>query len=453
MSGETEKVTMKESELTALIEKVADKKATAIMEEKADEYLKKSLEEKIGVLSEETDGKIDAEIEKVLAKIKPDTKLQDEEQKVSEEFGIVKDASLSDVQQAQGEYLKAIIDFKEKKKFDPRLRFVDRAGNIIKTAGHMAEGDDSQGGFLVPEVFKADLQMIALENSIVRPNGATIIPPVKTDSLKIPYVNDITHASTVFGGVQAYWTAEAAEKSLSKPTFGQMELVPHKLAGVTYLSHELRDDSAIAIVPLIKRMFGSAWGYFEDDAFINGTGVGQPLGILNCNCLKVVLRNTANRVMLEDLAEMYACMLPPSHGFAIWVINPGVIPDLIELGTGNAADASGKNLIWIDSSGGAAKKPPMKILGRPVFISEKMQSLGTQGDIGYFDLRYYFIFDRQPITIDFSSHVAFTTDEDCWRFVLRVAGQCWPSATITPRNAAAPVTTQSPFVVLDANTS
>jgi HK97 family phage major capsid protein len=317
----------------------------------------------------------------------------------------------------------------------------------------MVEADDSQGGFLVPEVFKADLQMIALENSIVRPNGATIIPPVKTDSLKIPYVNDVDHSSTVFGGVQASWTAEAVLKDATKPTFGQMELVPHKLAGITYISHELRDDSAIALVPLIKRMFGSAWGYFEDDAFINGTGVGQPLGILNCNALKVVLRHTANMVTLQDLAEMYACMLPPSHGFAIWVINPGVIPNLIELGTGNAAGASGKNLIWIDSSGGAAKKPPMKILGRPVFISEKMQALGTQGDIGYFDLRYYFIFDRQPITIDFSSHVAFTTDEDCWRFVLRVAGQCWPAATITPRNAAAPVTTQSPFVVLDAATS
>ena len=295
--------------------------------------------------------------------------------------------------------------------------------------------------------------MIALENAIVRPNGATVIPPIRTDSVKIPYVNDISHASTVYGGVLPAWTAEAAEKSPTKPTFGQMELTPHKLAGITYTSNELLADSAIALEPLIKRMFGTAHGYFEDLAFLAGTGVGQPLGILNCNCLKTVFRNTVNRVFFEDLREMYACMLGPSHPYAVWVINPGVLPDLIGMISGDAAPAAASNPIWINRDMGAANPIPGRIFGRPFFISEKMPSLGTQGDIGYFDMRYYFIFDRQPITIDVFTHVAFTTDETCWRFVLRVAGQCWPPATITPRNAAAPVTTQSPFVVLAATTS
>ena len=429
----TEKVTMKESELTTLIENEAGK----VAEKKLSEFMEKSLEDRLKTLNEENQGLMDEEIQKALAKIKPDHELE----KATEE---------ADKFSEPVEFLDAVVDFKTRKKFDPRLRFVDNSGNIIKVAGHMEEGEDSQGGFLVPEVFRADLQMIALENSIVRPNGATIIPPIKTDSLKIPYVDDTSHATTVFGGVQASWTAEAAAKDLTKPKFGQMELTPHKLAGITYLSHELRDDSAIALVPLIKRMFGSAWGYFEDDAFINGNGVGQPLGILNCNCLKVVNRNTLLRVMIEDLAEMYACMLPGSHDYGVWVINPGVIPELLEMGSGNAADASGKILVFTKDVQG---KPRWEIWGRPVFFSEKMPTLGTQGDIGFFDMRYYFIFDRQPITIDFSSHVAFTTDEDCWRFVLRVAGQCWPAQTITPRNAAAPVTTQSPFVVLGATTS
>lgn len=433
MSEEKEKVTIKESELNELIEK----EASQAVEKKFDEFMEKSFDEKLKILNEEARGTIEGQIQKALAEIKPDPELE----KGIEEANKFKEPA---------EFLDAVIGFKTKKKFDPRLRFVDNSGNIIKTAGHMEEGEDSQGGFLVPEVFRADLQMIALENSVVRPNGATVIPPIKTDSLKIPYVNDTSHVTTVYGGVQAAWTAEAAAKTPTKPTFGQMELTPHKLAGITYLSHELRDDSAIALVPLIKRMFGSAWGYFEDDAFINGTGVGQPLGILNCNCLKTVFRHTVNRVMLEDLAEMYACMLDASRDYGVWVINPGVIPELLELGSGNAADASGKILVFTKDVQG---RPRWEIWGRPVFFSEKMQALGTQGDIGFFDMRYYFIFDRQPITIDFSSHVAFATDEDCWRFVLRVAGQCWPAQTITPRHAAAPVTTQSPFVVLNATTS
>lgn len=434
----TEKKTMTEDELNQQILDTTKKHL--------DEFAKKAVEDQLGELAEGIKVDLDSKMKEILAGLKS----TEEEEKEEEAKDRGKDF------ESPEEYLDAVIKAKDiglaKRVVDPRLTFITARGEF-KTAGHMEEGEDSQGGFLVPEVFRPDLQMIALENSIVRPNGATIIPPIKTDSVKIPYVDDTSHATTVFGGVNAYWTAEAASKTASKPTFGQLELTPHKLCGTTYLSHELRDDSAIAIVPLIKRMFGSAYGYFTDDAFLNGTGVGQPMGIQNCACLKVVLRNTANRVFFEDLREMYACMLPTSHPYAVWVINPSVLPDLIGMTSGDVAPAAATNPIWINRDMGAQNPIPGRIFGRPFFISEKMPSLGTQGDVGYFDMRYYLIFDRQPITIDFSSHVAFTTDEDCWRFVLRVAGQCWPQSVLTPRNAAAPVTSISPFVVLDNATS
>lgn len=437
MNGENvEKKTMTEAELN---QQILD-----TMSEKLDEFAKKAVEDQLAELAEGSETILDKKKAKeVLDGLKPTEEMEEAEER-GNDF------------ETPEEYLDAIIKAKDigraKRVVDPRLSFVTSRGDI-KTAGHMVEGDDSQGGFLVAGVFKPDLKQIALENSIVIPNGATVIPPVKTDSIKVPYIDDTSHATTVFGGVQAKWTAEKGTKSATKPTFGQLELTPHKLAGVTYLSHELREDSAIAIVPLIKRMFGSAWGYFTDLAYLNGTGAGQPLGIQNCACLKTVFRNTANRVFFEDLREMYACMLPASHPYAVWVINPSVLPDLIGMTAGDAAPAAGSNPIWINRDMGAQNPIPGRIFGRPFFISEKMPGLGTQGDVGYFDLRYYLVFDRQPITIDFSSHVAFTTDEDCWRFVLRTAGQCWPQSVLTPRNAAAPVTSISPFVVLDDATS
>jgi HK97 family phage major capsid protein len=347
-----------------------------------------------------------------------------------------------------GEYLTAVYKARAGRGVDNRLTYLNskgQIGQIEKTAGHMQIGDDSQGGFLVPEIYRNELYMLALESSIVRPR-ATVIP-MTTDSLKIPYVNDTNHTSTVFGGVAWTWTAEREAKTATKPTFGQMEFTPHKMAGLTYSSNELLADSAIALVPLIRRMFGEAWAYGEDDAFLVGTGAGQPLGIQNCGCMINVLRNTANRVMVEDLAEMWSRLQPTSKRNAFWVINPTVLPELIELGSGNAADASGKNLVWINNM---AEAHPVRILGRPVLESEKMQALGTAGDIGLYDFRYYLIGDRQPITIDASTHVAFTTDETCWRFVLRVAGMCWPQAALTRRRGG---NTQSPFVQLSANTS
>jgi len=418
---------MKESQVDELIEKKVDQtteeKVNAMLEEAktgisdyVKDQLKEQLDESLKALKTDPDPEVDKAEEK------------------AKEF------------KSFGEYLTSVRNYRKDGTPDARLTFIDGKGNVsAKTAGHMEIGEDSQGGFLVPEVYRAQLYALNLETSVVRPR-ATIIP-MTTDSTKIPYVNDTSHASTVFGGVWAYWTAEAAQKTPTKPTFGQMELTPHKLAGMTYSSNELMDDSAIALVPLIRRQFGQAWGYVEDDAFLTGSGAGQPLGIQNCNCVINNFRNTANRVMIEDLAEMYMRMLPTSHGSAYWVINPTVIPELLEMGSGNAADASGKNLVYIDRVQDA---PVWKIFGRPVLISEKMQALGTAGDIGYYDFRYYLIGDRQPITIDASTHLRFDYDETAWRFVLRVAGMCWPQSAITTRRGG---TTQSPFVQLHANTS
>ena len=436
----TEKVVMKESELNQLI-------ATKT-KEGLKEFAEKEIGEKVDILLKEqkesfgeyAKDELKEQFQDLVSKFKIDPAIAEAEEKGT------KFKSL-------GDFLLSIRKFRVNRDLDDRLAFIGKDGKVDKTAGHMEIGEDSQGGFLVPEVYRADLQMIALENSIVRNNGATIIPPIKTDSVKIPYVNDVSHATTVFGGVQAQWTAEAALKPSTKPTFGQMELIPKKLAGLTYTSNELLADSAIALEPLIKKMFGSAWGYFEDLAFIAGTGVGQPLGILNCACLKVVNRHALLHVLFEDLREMFACMLGPSHPYAIWVINQSVLPDLIGMTAQDAVPGANTNPIWINREMGAENPIPGRIFGRPFFITEKVPALGTQGDIGYFDMRYYFIFDRQPITIDVSTHVAFTVDETCWRFVLRVAGQCWPPIPLTPRNAAAPVTTISPFVVLGAATS
>lgn len=377
--------------------------------------------------------------------------LQDATNKLKAELKPVDDAETKAVATGEkkfksfGDFLRSIRRVRSGQGQDERLKKLYVPFSVEKTTGHMEVGDDSQGGFLVPEEYRMQLLEFALENSVVRPR-ATVLP-MTTDSLKIPFVNDTSHASSVFGGVVAYWTAEAAAKTASKPTFGQLELTPHKLAGLTYASNELEADSAIPLQTLITRQFGSAWGYYEDDAFLQGVGAGQPLGVFNCGCLKSVLRNTANRVMYEDLAEVYQSMLPSSLNTAIWVIHPTVMAELIELGSGNAADASGKILIWQTD---AKVGPTWTIFGRPVIISEKLQALGTAGDILFADFRYYLIGDRQSMTIDSSTHVAFTSDETCWRFVLRVAGQCWPQTTLTSRRGAH---TFSPFVQLSAATS
>jgi len=344
-------------------------------------------------------------------------------------------------------FLDSIYRSRKSGTLDPRLAklYVEEKGGA-GTTGHSEIADDSMGGFLVPEVYRADLQELAIEDEIVRRCGPTVIP-MTTDSLKIPYVADPSHVSSLFGGIIAYWTAEAAQKSGTAPLFGQMELTPHKLAGITYASNELLADSAIALEPMLKRQFAKAWAWNEDYAFLRGSGAGMPLGVLNCGCLSSVYRAVVSHISYDDIAKMYAAMLPTSLNRAVWVINPSVIPELITMGTKYLSTEYTRILVFQPD---AHLGINWTLLGRPVFITEKLPHLATANDIIFADFSYYLIGDRQPITIDASTHIRFDYDETAWRFVLRVAGQCWPQTKLTLKDNSA---TYSPFVGLASTTS
>ncbi len=318
--------------------------------------------------------------------------------------------------------------------FDSRLEklAVDKALN---------EGQGDQGGFVVPEEFRGDLLSLSMEQAIVRPRAFTI--PMATPTVRVPTIRDTTHASNVFGGVQAYWLAESGSVTASEPTFAQLALTAKKLTGYTTVSNELLMDSAIPLEALLNRLFGEAIMFFEDDAFLNGDGAGEPLGILGAGCTVSVAKESgqaATTVVWENIVNMYSRMLPSSLNRAVWVAHNDTFP---QLATMSLAVGTGGSAVWINNG---IAGPPMTILGRPVLFTEKCKTLGTTGDIYFADFGYYVIGDRQSLTVSASPHVRFTNDETVYRFVERLDGRPWLESAITPRNGS---NTLSPFVKLD----
>ena len=326
-----------------------------------------------------------------------------------------------------GEFLRAIHPMMNRGQLDTRLK----ANN---------ESDGGSGGFLVPDEFVARMLMLSLEPAIVRPRAFVI--PMTTLSIRVPGVRDTSHASTVFGGVRAYWLAESGAVTESNPTFRQIALTARKLSGYTTTSNELLADNALALETLLIRMFGEALAYFEDDAFLVGTGAGQPLGLINAAALISVAKEAgqvALTIVAANLDKMYSRMLPSSQSRAVWIAHPDVFPQLAALsrnvGTGGSA-------VWVSNMVGG---PPNSIYGRPLLFSEKCRTLGTAGDIYFVDLSYYLIGDRMSMEMSSSPHVRFTNDETVHKFVQRVDGQPWLDSAITPRNGT---NTLSPYVAL-----
>ena len=317
-----------------------------------------------------------------------------------------------------------------------------------KTAGHMNEGDDSQGGYLVPPEFRANILNAQIEASIVR-QRATVVP-MATNRISFPAVNDASHATTTHGGITIYRPGEAGEKSVSKPTFGQVELTLHKLVGMIYVSEEIMTDSPISIEPMLNKMFGEALAFQEDDDYINGTGINQALGFLNAPCLVTVgaeVGQAADTLVYENIVNMWSRLHPNSHQNAVWLANNDCFPQIAAMGL---AVGTGGSAAYMPANG-LAGSPYGTLMGRPLILTEKMDTIGDLGDIAVCDFSQYLIGQKSSGAISAASsmHFRFNYDEQTLRFVMRTDGQPWWLSALTPRYST---NTLSPFVTLEART-
>lgn len=323
---------------------------------------------------------------------------------------------------------------------DSRLQFFKDEGN---GGGHeskqMVESVGASGGFLVPTEFQANLQAAMGESSIVR-SRATVIR-MRRRAIQLPVLDQTGTTSGIphwFGGMQFYWEEEAAEKTKTEAKFRQVELVAHKLIGYTRASDELMDDSAISLSDFLAGPMGMAGGiaWNEDYTFLQGSGAGQPLGVINAGATITVPRAAAGAIGFADLANMMENFLPSGRG--VWIISQSAMADLIQLN----GPAGNPSYIWQPN---ARDGIPGMILGMPVIWSEKVPRIGTAGDVVLADWSYYLLGDRQATTIESTQFDYWRYDQTSWRAVHRVDGQPWLSSPLTYADGTTQV---SPFVIL-----
>lgn len=320
--------------------------------------------------------------------------------------------------------------------------YLEKHYGTVRTKAALAEASGTTGGYLVPPDFYEGIMRVVAENTFFRKRA--FVQPMASATLQFPYL-DITTVqaagvSPFFGGVQMAWTEEAQNRTETEPTFKMMELKAHELSGYAVSSNVLLQDAGIGLEKFLLTLFGQAVGWFEEYAFLQGNGVGKPLGILNAAASITVSRNAANQVKFVDVAAMLSKLLPASQRRAVWVAHPYVLAQLVQL-----ADAGG-HIIWVPNNGGLRDAVPGTLFGLPVITTEKVPPLGTKGDCMLIDPQMYVIGDRMQIEIAASEHVNFLKNQMTWRVVERVDGQPWLEKPITLQDAASTV---SPFVVLN----
>ncbi len=308
-----------------------------------------------------------------------------------------------------------------------------------RAASGLNETNPSDGGFLVQQDFVTELLKRTYETGILASRAKKIPISTNANGMKINAVDEDSRANgSRWGGVQTYWEGEADELTGSKPKFRQLELSLKKLTGLCYATDELLQDAA-ALEAVIRQAFAEEFGFKIDDAILDGSGEGEPLGILNSGAIVKVEKekDQTDIITVENLIKMWNRLWARSRANAVWYINQELEPYLYTLKLGDKP-------VYIPA-GGLSEKPYGTLFGRPVIPLEQCNAAGEVGDIILADIGQYLLIDKGGVKAASSIHVRFLYDESVFRFIYRVDGKPIWNKPLSPYKGSASV---SPFVTL-----
>ncbi|WPP30035.1 phage major capsid protein [Streptomyces sp. CL7] len=288
---------------------------------------------------------------------------------------------------------------------------------------------DTAGGYLVP--FQLDPTVIITANGSrnqIREAARTVVA-----------TGDVWNGVSS-GAVAWSWDAEATEVSDDAPSFAQPSIPVYKAQGFVPISIEALEDEA-NVTQEVARLLSFGRDVLEAAAFVSGTGVGQPTGIVTA------LAGTAS-VVTPTTAETFAAA-------DIYKLD-GALPARYRTGASWLANRSVYNLVrQFDTNGGAqmwerigADVPP-QLLGRPALEAEDMDASfdpAAAGDnhlVVYGDFSNYVIADRVGMTVEFIPHLVGAnrrpTGQRGWYAYYRVGADSVNDAAFRMLNVATAV--------------
>jgi len=295
------------------------------------------------------------------------------------------------------------------KKFTDMAGFIRAArakSSLLEDAkAIMSEGDNAQGGYLVPTEFNYEVMKLMGNESI----GRRICRVLPMSTWKRTFSKQLTNVSV-------YWVNEAAAKTVTKPTFGQFTQQCKVMAAVMMLTDELLRDSAINLQSFLAELIVEAMAAEEDRlVFVGNTGAGDPF--MGVRYAVGVVANT-----MAGASLVYRDLLGLEFSIAAGYRKNGiyVLPSLALRTIMTLSDNTGRPL-WSSPVNGA----PATINGFKYEVSDNISAIATKYPVLFGDFkRAAYISPRTGLQIKVSQDAydagtgenAFMNDETWLRF-------------------------------------
>lgn len=334
------------------------------------------------------------------------------------------------------EYIGAVIEASRRpNSVDPRLRPLATAGS-----DEHSTFSDPHGGYFVPEAMQPETLRVDPE---VDPTDSRVRRiPMSAPTVSFRARVDKDHSTSVSGGLTVSRRDESGTGTASRMKHEKVTLKANSQFGVAYETEELLQDSPVSFAALIEAGFADEFASATFDERINGTGVGEYLGILNAPCTIVVSKEggqAADTIVGANIKKMRSRAWRYSNG--IWLANHDTQDQLTEAHLTLTNDD-----VKLFAPGNGTDRPDT-LYGRPIFFTEYVKTVGDKGDLILADFSQYLEGEYQALGNEQSMHVRFLQHERTFKFFRRNDGQPWWRSALTPKNGA---NTLSPFVVLAA---
>ncbi len=323
-------------------------------------------EDKNGNLSaedKETYSRMEAEIEELTNSIERQQRAERRERELSKPVNSpitgkpYKDEPQGEVKtgRASDEYKKAMLT---------ALR-----SNFRQVSNVLQEGVDADGGYLVPEEYDHRLIDVLTEENIMR-GIATKITTSGEHKINIAATKPA-----------AAWIEEGEALSFGDATFDQKILDAHKLHVAIKITEELLYDNAFGLENYIITEFGKALANAEEDAFLNGDGVGKPTGIFDKTKGGESIGTLTAALKSDDVLDLIYKLKRPYRKNASFIMNDATLAQIRKLKDNNG------QYLWQPSY---QANEPDKILGYNIRTS----AFAPTDAIAFGDYKYYNIGDR-----------------------------------------------------------
>ncbi|MBP6063851.1 MAG: phage major capsid protein [Bacteroidales bacterium] len=245
---------------------------------------------------------------------------------------------------------------------------------------------DTQGGYLVPTVILNEIIKKVTDLSPIR-SLARVRPITVGNDLEVPKQKN---------GLTARWTSETTiptETNATTDFFGFEKIPTHMADTKPLVTSAMQEDAAFNLEQWINEEIAIAFAKLEGLAFLSGTGVNQPEGLLTRVGVTQVKSGSNSGLTADGLITATYTLKSPYVRNARWIMKRATIGEIRKL-----KDSVTGTYMW---QPGLVAGQPSSLLEIPIVECEDMPSVAAGaypiilGDI----YQAYWIVDKRAMTI------------------------------------------------------